>query len=360
MELEFKKDFESAKKNWDRFWAGTLDRPIIVTGAYKKGAEQVPAPKWGAAFSEDIEKVVEQSLKRAENYEFLVDAVPFFTPSLMVDLIPALLGAEMISVKEAWGTDSHALPFIKDLESADIRFRKDSIWWEKWVKLCECIKRKCSGRMIMGSASPGYNNLDTLGALRGTTELLMDLYDNPQGVHSVMRKVMKAYNEIADEHCRIFGAEFKKYGCVTHHGFYSSGLIAVPQCDFGFNIGKEHFDEFALPYLKEEIDRLDVAEYHLDGPGNIPHTESVCSIEKIGVIQWVAGAGNEKKDWTPLYEKINSLDKGLLLWADSPEMAVSAWEKYGRPKRMILTVESKTKDDGMRYLEAFEKRKRPV
>ncbi len=354
MDLEFKQDFDTVRENWSRFWAGTLNRPIILASAVKEGVTPVPMPKWGAAFSQKYEDVVDQALRSAETQEYLGDYVPVFLPSIIVDLMPAFMGAEIISVKESWGTDAHAVPFIKDLNSAEIKIDRNSQWWGKWVSLCECIKRKCAGRMVFGTAYPAYNNLDTLSAIRGNEELMMDLYDNPEGVHHAMRQIVKAGHELFDEACRIF--EFEKYGCATGHGFYSDGFAGTPQCDFGFNIGKEHFDEFALPYLKQEIALLDAVEYHLDGPGNITHAESICGIEKISVIQWVPGVGgDEKKDWTWLYEKIDNLGKGLWLWAESPEQAVRAWEKYNKSGRMILNVSVKHPDDILRYFEAFDK-----
>jgi 5-methyltetrahydrofolate--homocysteine methyltransferase len=353
MELEFKPDFDLARENWRRFWAGTLNRPIILSVIPKDGVNPVPAPRWGAAFSEKYEDVVDQALKWAETHEFLGDSVPFFLPSLIIDSIPAFLGAEIVSIEAPWGTDSHAIPFVKDLSSTEIIFRRDSKWWEEWLRLAECVKRKCAGKMVFGSAQAGYNNLDILGAIRGKVELMTDFYDNPEGVHCALRQILKAYNEITDELCRLF--EFGKNGSVTGHGFYSDGMAATPQCDFGFNIGKEHFDEFALPYLRREIARLDAVEYHLDGPGNITHVESICGIDKIGVIQWVPGAGDDlKNDWTGLYEKINGLGKGLWLGADSPKTAVDLWKKYNRSGRILLGVSAKNRDDVSRYIEAFE------
>jgi hypothetical protein len=352
MELEFKKDFDEARKNWRLFWEGKLNRPIIQAIIRKPGKDPVRGPKYGAALYRKHEEVVDQALRYAESLEFLCDAVPYFNPSLMTGFFPALLGAEVIEIREKWGVDTAIVPFVKDLGNVNMKFRRDSKWWEKWVALCECTKRKCAGRLVFGGGGLGWN-LDTLGAIRGTAELMMDFYDNPAGVHNALRQILGAYNEVIDEYMRIF--EFKKYGGVTRHGFYADGITGVPQCDFGFSIGKEHFDEFALPYLKKEIERLDAVEYHLDGPGNIVHAESICSIDKIGVIQWVAGAGNEKKDWTWLYEKISALGKGLWLVASSPEDAVRLWKKYANPGRMILSVQAETRDEALRYLDAFEK-----
>ncbi|OGV74199.1 MAG: hypothetical protein A3K19_08840 [Lentisphaerae bacterium RIFOXYB12_FULL_65_16] len=353
-ELEFRNDFGDVRQSWRKFWDGTLQRPILLAEPPKKGVAPVDKPAWGAAFSrDDYEGLVDQALRWAETHQFLGDSVPCYLPSLIIDLMPAFLGAEITSIKESWGTDTHAKPSIKDLSSAEIRFRPESIWWEKWVRLAECIKRKCAGRLIFGTAQPYYNNLDTLAALRGNVELMTDFYDNPDGVHSAMKQIMTAHADVMTEVCRIL--EVEKYGSVTGHGFYADGKAATPQCDFGFNIGKEHFDEFALPYLRQEIDRFDAVEYHLDGPGNIAHAESICGIETVKVVQWVAGVGeSSKRDWTWLYEKLNALGKGLWLSADSPKTAVALWEKYSTSGRMILHVNAADRDAMARYVDAFE------
>ena len=352
-ELEFRKDFDEVKQNWRRFWDGTLGRPILLAEPPMKGVDPVPKPPWGAAFSRDYEELVDQALRWAETHEFLGDAVPFYRPSLIIDLMPAFLGAEITTIRESWGTDTHAKPCIRDLSSAEIRFRRDSIWWGKWVRFAECIKRRCAGRLIYGAAQPYYNNLDTLAALRGNVGLMTDLYDNPEGVHRAMKQIMKAHAEVMGEVCRIL--EVETYGSVTGHGFYADGKAATPQCDFGFNIGKEHFDAFALPYLREEVDLLDAVEYHLDGPGNITHLESICTLDNIKIIQWVPGAGDgQTEDWTWLYERIDALGKGLWLSADSPEKAVALWERYNKSGRLILRVTAEDRDAMDRYLEAFE------
>jgi hypothetical protein len=352
-ELEFRRDFGAVKENWRRFWDGTLGRPILLAEPPKRGVEPVPKPAWGAALFRGDEELVDQALRWAETHEFLGDSVPFFLPSLIIDLLPAFLGAEIVTIREPWGSDTHAIPFLRDLDAAEVRFRRESAWWERWVRLADCIRRKCAGRLIFGTAAPFYNNLDTLAALRGRAELMLDLYDHPEGVHRAMGRVMAAYREVMAEVCGLL--EVETYGSVTGHGFYADGRAATPQCDFGFNISKDHFDRFALPYLREETGLLDAVEYHLDGPGNLTHLESICSLAKVRLIQWVPGAGDSpSRDWTWLYERIVALGKGLWLSAESPQAAVALWAKYGRSGRMILNVRAEDRDAMARYLAAFE------
>ncbi len=352
MELEFKRNFDETRRNWQLFWEGKLNRPILLAIVPKPGVQPVKCPPWGAARLQSCDAVVEQALRWADSHEFLCDAVPFFTPSLIVDMMAAFFGAEITETRQPWGIDTATIPVIDDINNTDLKFHPESEWWEKWMNLCECIKHRCAGKLVFGEATLG-GNLDVLGALRGTEQLMLDFYDNPEGVHRALNQILHAYNQILDEYIGLF--DFDRYGGVTRHGFYADGIIGVPQCDFGFNISKEHFDEFALPCLRKEIERLDAVEYHLDGPGNITHVESICSIEKIGIIQWVPGAGNETKNWFSLFGKIDALGKGMWLGAVNPDEAFDLWKRYGHSGRMILSVHAETRDQALRYIDRFEK-----
>lgn len=351
MELEFRNDFDKVRENWQLMWEGKLNRPILMIAIPKEGIEPVAKPAWGIARTMPYEEVCDQALRWAESYEFLGDTVPFHTPSLIIGLYEALMGAEIQIIKESWGVDTHVVPCLKDLNGFEAKLHRESEWWEKWVSLVETTKRKLAGKLVFGEGFPG-GNLDQFSALRGATEFMFDFYDNPEGVHHVMRELEKFFDEFHAENTRLM--EYEKYGTVTRHGFYCDGVTGVPQCDAGFSIGKEHFVEFALPYLKQEIARLDAVEYHLDGKGNLTHLEPICDIEEIGIIQWVPGAGTEGTDWSDLFQKITELGKGLLLSATSPEHAGELWDRYGSSGRMVLSCHAETEADAERYLEKFE------
>jgi hypothetical protein len=351
MELEFRQDFERVRENWRLMWTGKLARPILMITIPKEGVKPVAKPAWGAARTQSCEELCDQVLRWAETHEFYGDAVPFHSPSLIIGLIAAFLGAKIIMVKESWGVDTHVEPLGREFDDMDFTPDYDNPWWVKWVKICETFRKKLSGRLVFAAGYPGYN-FDVLAALRGPTETMMDFYDQPEAVHRAMLRLQKVFDELYDEHDRLLN--YRQYGTVTRHGFYSSGVTAVPQCDFAFSIGKEHFDEFVLPYLTQEVNRLDDVEYHLDGTGNLTHLESICGIRKIGVIQWVPGAGTEGTDWSCLYQEITERGKGLWLEASSPEKAFELWQRYGVSGRMVLSCHAETKKDADRYLKKFD------
>lgn len=354
--LEYRKDFAQVRENWRKFWDGTLGRPIIISALPKPGFEPVKPPPWGAAYSVPHEDVVDRALRWAESHEFLGDAVPFHTPSICIGLFGAFLGAEIEETREEWGIDTHSVPFLEELEPEQLVLNWQSKWWERYIDLLETYRRKCSGRIIFGEAAFSCN-LDFFAEIREATRIMLDFYDDPSGVFKVMDRLHAITEEIFAVQREIF--DYDLWGSVTRHGMYSPGITGVPQCDFGYNIGPEQFDEFALPYLRKECEMLDHVEYHLDGTGNLCHLDSLCTIEKIGVVQWVPGSGEAgKKDWTDLYKDISFRGKGLIIGCRVDEV-FDVIRKYPDNKRLCLGVHADNADQIRRLMDKLESGARP-
>jgi 5-methyltetrahydrofolate--homocysteine methyltransferase len=147
--------------------------------------------------------------------------------------------------------------------------------------------------------------------------------DRPEAVHRALGQIDRAHAEIFDAFAELL--EFSAYGSINRHGMYSTGRINLPQCDFSCLISPAMFREFALPYLTREFARMDGGEYHLDGPDAIRHLEALCSIEGLGVVQWVAGAARQGEDWSELYRRIDCLGKGQIL--GGPVSALAQWSR---------------------------------
>ena len=350
--LEHKQDFALTRENWRRFWAGELERPIVIAVVPKRGVEPVAHPRWGAAYTQPHEAVVDQALRWAETHEFLADAVPWHTPSICIGLFGGMLGGEILETREDWGVDTRATPFLKELDPAALSLRRDSKWFLKYVDLLETYRHKATGALVFGEMC-WVCALDLLAEIRGTAETMMDFYDDPAGVHRVLARLLELELELLAElrlHC-----DFDGVGGAVRHGFYCPGVTGVPQCDLGFAIGKEAFDEFALPSLRQECSWLDGVLYHLDGEGNLKHLDSLCGIEDIGAFQWVAGAGNAgRKDWSGLYDDIAARQKGI--WFNCPpEAVIPLWRRHRNAGRLCMTVHSTDPDAVKRLMDNLER-----
>ncbi|MBU0715277.1 MAG: hypothetical protein KJ964_07970 [Verrucomicrobia bacterium] len=349
MKLEYKRDFPEAQYFWRLFWEGKARRPAIAAVFPKQGCTPEKMPGFGAAFVNNMEQVVDQALACAETCDFVGEAVPYFILSLCSNLLAAFLGAKVEIAENKHCFDTRIIPFIDDIGNTDIRFRPESEMWKKMVAYIEIAKRKCDGKLIVGAPTL-VGNLDALAAIRGTERLLLDLYDAPEAVHHALDQITTAYHAVFNEFKRLF--EFDKYGSVTRHGLYCPGATNVPQCDFAYNIGKEHFNEFALPSLRREIEVWDGVEYHLDGVNSIIHLESLCTISKIGVIQWVPGVGHDNENWDHLYRRIDDLGKGQL--RNVPAQLVSElWEQY-QTHKLYCQASASSKSEVLDLIESFD------
>jgi hypothetical protein len=75
-------------------------------------------------------------------------------------------------------------------------------------------------------------------------------------------------------------------------------------------IGPDMFKQFVKPELVETSKKLTNVFYHLDGPGQLVHLDSMLEIDTIQGIQWVPGAGQpDASQWPQVYKKITEAGK---------------------------------------------------
>ena len=318
--LAFKTDFSDVRRRWDDFWAGRNRCPLLAAVTDKAGTTPVPKPQYAAGAEGDFGPVIEQTLEWAATHEFLGEALPFYYLEFSSTHFAALLGGELTFSGEEPGGWSQ--PFVGDLERAELRFRPEGKWWRRTAEFARALRRACDGKLLI-AAPTLVANLDALAAVRGSEELALDLVERPAAVHRALRQITDAHREIARALWELL--DQPRWGSITRHGMYSSGRINVPQCDYSCMISSPMFEEFVIPSLREEVANLDVAEYHLDGPGAIRHLEAVCSLPGIRVIQWQPGAGNaQDADWSWLHRRIDELGKGQVR-GGTPRKVLEDW-----------------------------------
>lgn len=333
MELEFKPDFEATRQRWAAFWRGESPRPLFYAIRPKPGVTPVRKPlSYDCAFG-DLDPLIDQVLAWAASHEFLADAIPFFQITFAPDHFAALLGARI----ERSGTTNWVEPCLTSLDDVDIRFQRDGHWWKRTVEVVQRFRARCDGKvLICGTHFQG--SLDCLVALYGTQPLLTDMALEPGKVFRALGQVDAALAEAR----AALAAELDvgTWGSMNRFGMYSRGIIDVPQCDLSCMIGAQMFDEFERPSLVREIEGLDASIYHLDGPDALQHTESLCSIAKLDMIQWMPGENFYDKDWSALNAKIDALGKGQIF---QPYYHLSArdieriWQTY-RSRKLFFHV----------------------
>lgn len=211
-------------------------------------------------------------------------------------------------------------PIITDWANLPpIEFNPDSAMNRLTEGLTQLLSERGHNSFYTSLADLG-GTLDIIASLRGSQELLYDLYDYPVQVLSLIGRIGPMWKE---SYRRLTDIIFRYYdGMTSWMPIWCPQRYAPLQCDFSAMLSPDMFKEFVLPDLIDLSDFLDKSIYHLDGPGELAHLDHLLGIESLDAIQWVPGAGNyDVTDacWFELYQKIQAAGKNLILFTDEPE-----------------------------------------
>lgn len=338
MNLEFKPDFERAQQMWAAFWKGENKRPLMHILIPRQGVEPVEFPKYLEGRDGNFQPVIDQALAWAATHEFIGEAIPFFFVEWGPDTFSSFLGADMRFTPEQEPVTGWCVPFVKDWDDVEIRFRPDSYWWQMTVSFLRELRRQCDGKLLIYPPTL-VANLDSLAAIRGIENLLIDLMTCPDKVKEALDAVCRAHTEVMEEYSKEL--DYETLGSMGMERTYCKGKQSRPQCDMSCTISPQMFREFVKPCLTREVNDTDAAIYHLDGSGGLKHLEALCEIENLDCISWVASAGNEETmDWSWIYRRIDDLGKGFNMPVKNHEKIEKMWRSFKTRKMYIYTEAS--------------------
>ena len=343
-------DMEKIADRYELTFAGeNEDRPVFhISYGLGKTVENPPEPgsvreKWL-----NFEWRTECFERSLENAGFMCEGFPHFWCNLGPDVLAACTGSELIFEP----TTSWAKFRVEDWSSEPpIEFQRDGFYWQSLERFLRLCAERGAGRWLMGSGDL-HTNGDGLSALRGPENLLLDLYDCPEEIHKRLAECHRVFEQMLDAHFEIIhpGANGmnSSWCAATCRGRY-----AVIQNDFCCMVGPEMFDEFFKEYVEKEAAYLDGCIYHLDGPGAIPHLESICAAKHLHTIQWVPGAGEKPMNqWPDLLRRVQELGKGLWLYG-SPQEQLQIMEQV-TPKGCMYNVAFPDRDQAEAWLKEAE------
>lgn len=328
LRMFFKEDWDDAKERFIAWWEGdNMDRPLIQAFAPRSkpnyasdGDINFFYDQWGFPRFPQDPFITIKGFRRwcAETY-FGGEAYPNLWINLGAGILGAYLGAEpKFESDTVWFGAQWDERLGKSWEELrNIEFNSNNRWWDLTKKITEIASEAISGYGVVGMTDLG-GILDVVASLRGPKKLLVDLIRHPEDVKRLSSEVIEfwhaCYNELNLIIKRNMEGTSAWMGIWCHEDWYPI------QCDFSFMLSPKLFDEFVVPHVKEQCERLDRIIYHLDGPGEIPHLSSLLKIEELDGIQWVPGAGEELNGddcgsvkWIPLYRKVLEAGKLLVL-----------------------------------------------
>lgn len=333
--LYYKKDWPKTRERLNTWWkGGTVNYPAIqITVPRKVPLKDIPYPAAPAGIkTENLfwlllawidacnikENWREPSfiLNRWESYFSQTYFLGEGFPQIWLNLGPGVMSAYLTDYLSFNGSSVwFEVPVpLEWKEILNLRFDPDNKWWQLTKRLAESLTKSAKGKFIVGMPDLG-GITDILASLRGTQNLLVDLIDHPREVKDASSLLVELWLRYYREIYEIM-QEGADGGSSAWMGIWAPGKWYPIQCDFSAMISSEMFEEFVLPYLREQCRYLDYTIYHWDGPGQIPHLEHLLGISKLNGIQWVPGAGSPDVDstrWFPLYKRIQQAGKNLVL-----------------------------------------------
>lgn len=317
MSIDFSSQrWERVKENARQWWAGASKRPLIqiTMGGRDPGRPEPPLPRKHFAahygLDESVDEIVDRWSYTLESQRYLGDAFPAVFVNFGPGIAAGLLGARVeCDERTVWFHPTETR------EAADLRleYDADNPWLDHLRRLYRASVERFQGGAQISMTDLG-GTVDVLSVFRPSEKLPLDLLLEPDAVKARTWDIHDLWFRYYDEFNGILQPTNPGYTAWTP--IFSETPYYMLQCDFCYMIGPDHFDEFIKPELAAACKRLDHAFYHLDGPGQLAHLDSLLEIEDLAGVQWVPGAGAAPTtEWPEVYRKIRDAGKRIQLLA---------------------------------------------
>ena len=321
--------WEYVRQRHEGWWERKNKTPLAGAAVQKEGVRvQTPLTQ---ANCHDLSKKAEDIAREIEVYlasfEYYGDAYPYYNMACFgPGVLAAMLGAELDnSTGRVWFRPVE----IKEISEMHFSFDPDNVWFCRIRDLYHACVKRLGGRGIVSMVDLG-GILDILSTFRPGELLLYDLYDSPEEVLRLIKEAEAAWYRVYSE--LAAASECERYGYTDWTSILSSKPSYVTQCDFSYMIGPDMFKTFVHDTLKRDCDRLERVIYHLDGPGQLIHTDSLFGIEKLDCVQWVPGAGNPTcENYPDLYREIVGAGKLINLGSGNYSVIAALCEQTQKP-----------------------------
>lgn len=300
--------------DWRAWWAGTLDRPLVVMRTIDPALERAATASFNLDYLADrglddfitqfpldmpVGQVLDLCEPRLAATRHHGDAYPKWWVNFGAGVGAAFLGSAVeYRTRTTW---FHPLT-LDSPAGLHLRYEADQPWFHRVVEVTRAAVARWGEWVAIGMTDVG-GNLDILASLRGTQTLLTDLYDDPDEVERLTREITALWLRWYDEFARLI--EPAGHGVTCWAPPWMPGRGYMLQSDFCYMISPAMFERYVLPDLTACCAAMDYGFYHMDGKGQIPHLDMLLSIPGLRGIQWQPGAGAPLADeWLPLLRRI--------------------------------------------------------
>ncbi len=332
--MNLRPDWEQVKQRYLDCWAlENHDRPLVTVSSKKSKTSYPYKLKTPETIEEswlDFEYIVKSQRNGLENQYFAGEALPIYNPNLGPDIFGAILGCDIsFGLQTSWCDHP-----VTDWSAFTPAFDKNNPWLQKIIQLTQMAVEEARGDFLVGITDihPG---MDCLVSLRGPQELCLDLYDCPEIVEEMPKRLFPVLLDFYNELEAITAKN--QEGTTAWLRMWHPGKWFITSCDFNCMCSNADFRRFILPELQMETAHFDANLFHLDGPGALTQLDDLLAQPNINGIQWVPGEGNAPvSQWPQVLRKIQ--DAGKMLHLNARPAELPALAEILKPEGVILSL----------------------
>ena len=360
----YKPDLEDIIPRMEAWWRGELlDRLCIAVPAPNgKPLREVSRPATPFEQLSDPDYLFDSAEASMEATYFAGDAIPVFQPDLGCDTFSGCLGAPLEYTEHT----TWAKQIITDWENPpSFEIAPDSFVWKWNHDMYRMAAERARGKYFL-AALDCHSGGDALLAMRGGSNLCLDLYDHPEAIKAAMSKLETAVVQFHEAFWPLIESSGQPGHTTAWLNTWSPGRSNVIQLDLLAVISPSQFAEFFRRELEAQMAVLDNTIYHLDGPdatrhlrglhqlfGHTPDRSSDAQRDTVIPIQWVPGAGAlPMVKWIPLLKDMQAAGANLHLSCKPEEIQPLAAELSSRGLFLTTYANSKEEADGLVNLAA--------
>jgi hypothetical protein len=352
--LAYKEDWEETKQRFRLWWEREcFGRCALAVTAPRKNPPDTPPPAEAETPEQrwrDLDWISRQMDYALSRTFYGGEAIPVWNAGYAgVSAIPALLGCPTkVDMTTGWWRPILTDPDVIDFHG--LRLDENQDLYRFTMTMLERAVEESRGRSIPSIGAFGGSG-DTLAALRGTEQLLIDCVERPDQVRAAEEFLMDMWFDFYDRCFAILRDAAQ--GSTCWFTLWSPGKFYATQNDFSYNVGPDMFREIFLPVIRRQTEFLDHAVYHVDGVSAFRHVDALCELPKLQAIQILPGAGKPSPlHYMDTLRKVQAAGKNLHVTIAPGEVktALSALSARG----LFIDTSVATEDEAKELLRMAE------
>ncbi|NLG50864.1 MAG: hypothetical protein GX552_12220, partial [Chloroflexi bacterium] len=322
--------------------------PCLLFTMPRENAQPVPGTDDLVRYWTDVDLTIERAMRSIDNTEYYGVAVPFHFPNLGSSSMAGVLGARMeyLDKSTIW-----PFPSVDSLDQLlDIRIDPPNDFYRTILEITDRSAALSHNHHYV-APFPLEGPLDNICAVYGNERTLLAMIEQPDKVYAAMNHFKVLWIE-AFQQVQELIARGGNEGGIGWAGIWAPGTTFPIQEDVTYMISNEMFEAFCMPHLRDIVDAMDYAFYHLDGVRSLCHLDSLLSIEGLRGIQWVPGPGYEEvAQWYDLFRYIISKNKSVEVFAQVDE--IDDLVKHVGARGLLIACHPANRQEAEQLLEKY-------